>query len=156
MLLLSTHRPGADGNPTSCPLHPDSKEAALLQTITSFSPAHARVAIKVIFFTTPVTKWGLCHLTYFSPQLDMPCQKRSKNCVQLSQLIPFPWKDLGKVIWWTLAWDAIVNSDLISLRVVELPEVCMGWCAAHSCWQILSRLCVFQTASEDNTVSNVI
>lgn len=31
------------------------------------------------------------------PSWDMPCLKKSKNCVQFSQLILSPWKYLGKM-----------------------------------------------------------
>lgn len=143
MLSLSSHRQGSDDNPTSCPLHPDCNEAALLQTITSFSPALPRGTIGAILFTTPVTRWAQCLPIYFSPQLGVPCQKRSKNCVLFSRLIPCPWKDLGKMISWRPAWDAIINSDCISLQFVHLSEVHVWWCAAHLCWQILSGFFVF-------------
>lgn len=91
-----------------------------------------------------VIRWVWCYLIFsFLP--SQSCLAKRAELFPAQSSISLLFKYLGMVVSWQPAWDAIINSDVVSLLLVPLSEVWMWWCAAQLCFWILPGLNVTST-----------
>lgn len=86
MLLLSGCRQGADDDPTSYPLQPGSKEAALFQTITLFS---------VIFVYYICHKMSSVSSCVFLSQVGLVLPEEEQELCPVQSANPLPMEGFG-------------------------------------------------------------